>query len=188
MTPPDTRPEGAADSASGAAPDAAAAGAPLITLIAAMARERVIGRDNRIPWHLPADLAHFRRLTLDRPLVLGRRTWESLPGPLPRRRLVVVSREPGFTVAGAEVVASPAAALALLADQPVVMIGGGAALYAALLPRAGRLELTLIDAHIQGDRLFPAWSPADWRETARTHRPADAANAYDLDFVTLERR
>lgn len=160
---------------------------PEIILIAAMARERVIGRDNRMPWHLPADLAHFKRLTLDRPIVMGRRTWESLPGVLPRRRAVVVSGNPAFAPAGCEVVPTPAAALTLLAAEPAVFIAGGATLYRAMLPLAGRLELTLIDAAIAGDTRFPAWDAAEWQITARTRRPADAANAWPLEFLSLTR-
>lgn len=160
---------------------------PEIILIAAMAHGRIIGRDNRMPWHLPADLAHFKRLTLDRPIVMGRRTWESLPGMLPRRRAVVVSGNPAFAPAGCEVVPSPAAALALLAAEPAIFIAGGAMLYQAMLPLAGRMELTLIDAAIAGDTRFPTWDTAEWQVSARTRRAADAANAWPLEFLSLTR-
>jgi dihydrofolate reductase len=160
---------------------------PTVTLIAALAHDRIIGRGNALPWHLPADLAHFKRATLDKPIVMGRRTWESLPGLLPRRRHIVVSGDPGFAADGADVVHSPEEALAGAADAAEVMIVGGASIYRAFLPRADRMLLTLIDADIDGDTRFPAWDAAGWRETAREHRPHDAANAYDMDFVTLER-
>jgi dihydrofolate reductase len=159
-----------------------------ITLVAAMARNRVIGRGNRLPWYLPADLAHFKRLTLDKPIVMGRRTWESLPGLLPRRRHIVISSDPGYAAAGCELVSSPAAALAAAAEAPEIMVVGGAAVYGALLPRATHMALTLVHAEVSGDVQFPEWSPADWQEIGREQRPADARNAYALEFVLLERR
>jgi dihydrofolate reductase len=158
-----------------------------ITLIAAMARERIIGRNNRMPWHLPADLARFRRLTLGKPVIMGRRTWQSLPGPLPGRRMLVVSADPTFAAPQCEVAPSPAAALALSADAEEVMIIGGAMLYRAMLPLARRMELTLIDADIPGDTRFPDWDRTAWRELHRERRPRDGANAHDLEFVTLAR-
>nr|WP_242513158.1 dihydrofolate reductase [Halochromatium salexigens] len=162
---------------------------PRITLIAAMARGRVIGRDNAMPWHLPADLTHFKHQTLDKPIIMGRRTWESLPGLLPRRRHIVISADPGFRrmLTHAETARSPESALEQTAAAPEVMIVGGASIYRAFLPLANRMLLTLIDAEIDGDTRFPAWSPSEWQETARRHRPRDAANPYDLDFVTLAR-
>jgi dihydrofolate reductase len=163
-------------------------GTQRVTLVAAMAHDRVIGRDNALPWHLPADLAHFKRLTLDKPIVMGRRTWESLPGLLPRRRHVVITSQQHYRAEGCELVGSPPAALALLCDVPEVMIVGGASIFAALLPAATHLALTFVDADIPGDTRFPAWEPAAWREVAREHRPADQRNAYALDFVLFERR
>jgi dihydrofolate reductase len=159
---------------------------PKITLVAALARNRVIGRNNRLPWHLPADLAHFKRLTLDKPIVMGRRTWESLPGVLPRRTHIVVSRDSAYRAPGALVVASPEAAIAAAGAE--VMVVGGAALYASLLPRAGRMELTLVEAQIDGDAWFPEWDPEQWREAWRARRAWDTRNAYDLTFLRLERR
>jgi len=158
-----------------------------ITLVAALARNRVIGRDNHLPWHLPADLAHFKRLTLDKPIVMGRRTWESLPGLLPRRTHIVVSRDRSYRAPGALVVDSPEAALAAAGAVPEVMVVGGAALYASLLPSAGRMELTLLEAEIEGDAWFPEWDPEQWREVWRARRAWDARNAYDLTFLRLER-
>ena len=107
-----------------------------IALIAALDRGGVIGRDGGLPWHLPADLQRFRRLTLDRPLVVGRRTWVSIGRPLPRRRMVVLSRQPDFAAEGVEVVPSWEAARALLATESVVCVGGGEAVFAAALPDA----------------------------------------------------
>ena len=158
-----------------------------VTLVAAMAGNRVIGRGNALPWHLPADLAHFKRLTLDKPIVMGRRTWESLPGLLPRRRHIVISSDPNYRAEGCELVDSPAAALRAAGAAPEVMVVGGATVYTALMPAATHMALTLVDAQVSGDVYFPAWAAADWREVGRRHRPADAHNAYALDFVLLER-
>ncbi len=142
-----------------------------------------------MPWHLPADLAHFKRQTLDKPIIMGRRTWESLPGLLPRRCHIVISADPAFRRAlrRAEPASTPEMALEQAGQVPEVMIVGGASIYDAFLPRADRLLLTLIDAEIEGDTYFPAWSPSEWREIERQHRRGDAANPFDLDFVTLKR-
>jgi dihydrofolate reductase len=158
-----------------------------VTLIAALARNRVIGLDNRLPWHLPADLVHFKTLTLDKPIVMGRRTWESLPGLLPHRTHIVVSRDPGYRAPGARVVGSPEAAIAAAGAVPEVMVVGGAKLYAALLPLATRLELTFVEADVAGDAWFPSWDPGQWREVSREWRGRDGRNAFDLSFVRLER-
>jgi len=158
---------------------------PVISLVAAIARNRVIGAGNRLPWHLPEDLKRFKRLTLGAPVVMGRRTHESVlahaGGPLPGRRNIVVTRQPGARFAGCEVAGSLEAALALAGSVPEVFVIGGAELYAAALPRADRLYLTLVDAEYAGDAFFPEIDPADWRETAREPGAGFA-------FVTYERR
>ncbi|EIC20873.1 dihydrofolate reductase [Thiorhodovibrio frisius] len=158
-----------------------------VTLIAALARNFVIGRDNALPWHLPADLAHFKALTLDKPIVMGRRTFESLPGLLPRREHIVVSRERNVQPDGVILVHSPEAAIAACAGAAELMVIGGASLYRALMPQAACMYLTWVEADVDGDVDFPRWNPAHWREIASESRPADARNAYDLRFVTLER-
>lgn len=165
-----------------------AVGRPQISLIAALARNFVIGRGNRLPWHLPADLAHFKRLTLDKPIVMGRRTFVSLPGCLPRRRHLVVSADPGFTATGCTVVRNPEEALAVAADAPELMVIGGASIYRAFLPLADRMYLTWVEAEVAGDVFFPRWDLAEWQETACEHRSMDERNGFDLSFVTLARR
>lgn len=159
----------------------------IVALIAAVAENGVIGRANRLPWHLPADLAHFKRLTLDKPILMGRRTWESLPGVLPRRRHVVLSRDPGYRVEGGVLVHSLDEAIAAAGAAPELMVIGGAALYAEALPRAERLYLTLVHARVEGDAYFPAWDPVDWIETSRGEYPADERNPIALTFLNLER-
>jgi dihydrofolate reductase len=153
---------------------------PTVSLVAALARNRVIGAGSRLPWYLPEDLRRFKRLTMGAPVIMGRKTHESIGKPLPGRRNIVVTRQPGARWEGCEVAGSLEAALAAAGDAPEVFVIGGAELYAAALPRADRLHLTLIDAEYEGDALFPAFDPADWRETAREPGPG-------FTFVTYER-
>jgi len=139
-----------------------------IVIIAAVAKNRVIGRDNQLLWSVPEDMAHFKALTLGHAVLMGRKTWESLPArfrPLPGRRNIVVSRQPAYPAPGAELAPSLQAALALAGGQTVFIIGG-ADLYRQALPLADRLELTELDLAPAGDAWFPEFSPADWQETA----------------------
>ncbi|NCC29525.1 MAG: dihydrofolate reductase [Gammaproteobacteria bacterium] len=161
--------------------------APPLRLVAAIADNGVIGRENRLPWHLPADLGHFKQLTLDKTIVMGRRTWESLPGVLPRRRHIVLSRDPAFGPGGCLVVDSLDAAIEAAGPVPELLIVGGAALYAETLPRADGLYLTLVHAAVEGDAWFPRWDPADWAEASRVERPADECNAHAMTFLELRR-
>jgi dihydrofolate reductase len=159
-----------------------------LAIIAAVARNGVIGRDGALPWQLPEDLAHFRRVTAGCTVIMGRRTWESLPPkfrPLPGRHNIVVTRQPGWRAEGATVAADLDMALAAAGDAPRVFVIGGAELYAAALPRARELLLTEIDADIAGDVHFPAWPRSDFVEVARERRRS--AGGVDFDFVTYRR-
>jgi dihydrofolate reductase len=160
----------------------------MLSLIAAVARNGVIGHGGRLPWHLPADLAHFKRTTLGRPVIMGRKTWESLRAALPGRRNLILTRTPGYRAPGAEVFASLDAALAACgpAADPVVI--GGAALYAEALPRAQRIFLTRVHADVPGDAFFPAFREQDFAEVERIEHPADARHAFAFSIITLERR
>src|SRR5690606_3145196 len=140
---------------------------PEIVIVAAVARNGVIGRDNGLPWRLKADLQHFRALTMGHPIVMGRKTWESLGRPLPGRRNMVVSRDPLFRADGAEVFPTPQAAIAAAADEHVFVIGG-AQLYRATLPLADRLVLTEIRADVPGDAHFPPFDRSIYIEELRT--------------------
>lgn len=141
-----------------------------LVLIAAVARNGVIGKDGRMPWHLAADLQHFKRLTMGHPILMGRRTWDSLGRPLPGRRNIVISRDPGWHAQGAEHAASLPAALALVAADAQAFVIGGAQLYAQALPLADELRLTEIDRDFPGDTRFPHWDRAAFVETERqTH-------------------
>lgn len=159
-----------------------------LSIIAALANNRAIGLDNRLPWHLPADLAHFKRLTLGKPILMGRKTWESLPGLLPHRTHIVVTRNPAFVAEGALVARNLDQALQLAGDVDEVMIIGGANLYAQTLPIANRLYLTLVDTEVDGDAFFPPLDHTAWREVERERHDADQRHAFAYAFVTLERR
>ncbi|MCB1961678.1 MAG: dihydrofolate reductase [Rhodocyclaceae bacterium] len=162
--------------------------APALVLIAAVASNGVIGRDNALPWRLKADLAHFKRTTLGCPVVMGRKTWESLGRPLPGRTNVVVSRNPAFRAEGAQVAASLDAAVARCGDAATIFVIGGAQLYAEAIERAQRLIVTEVHARVDGDARFPPIDPAQFEETARSHRQADADNDHPVDFVEYRRR
>lgn len=157
-----------------------------LVLIAAMARNRVIGNAGDMPWHLPADLGHFKSVTKGCPVVMGRKTFESIGFALPGRRNIVVSRSRPDLPDGVVVGAGLDEALAL-ADAERVMVIGGGQIYRAALPRADRLELTFIDALIDGDTVFPDWSPAEWHLMRMRVRPADATNEHAMTFATFER-
>lgn len=160
-----------------------------IALIAAMTEDRVIGRGNGLPWHLPEDLRHFRRLTTGHPVVMGRKTWESVGTPLPGRRNIVVTRQPGYRAPGAEVAPSLAEALRLVEGEPEVFIVGGAELYRAALPLADRIHLTVIHTRdVAGDTHFPPFEGPDWVVTGERRIPADARHAWPLSFLRYERR
>ena len=159
-----------------------------IALIAARARNGVIGRNNQLPWRLPADLQHFKRLTMGKPIVMGRKTWESLGRPLPGRRNIVVTRDPGFSCEGCVVVHGIDEALAAAQGSHEFMFIGGAELYTQVLPRADRLYLTEVGADVEGDVTFPGFDAADWAEVERQTCTADDRNEYDYDFVVLDRR
>jgi dihydrofolate reductase len=159
----------------------------IISLVAAMDRNRLIGADGRLPWHLPADLAHFKRLTLGKPVLMGRRTFESIGRPLPGRHNIVLSRDPGFQAQGCSVVSTLAAGLAAGQGAAELMVIGGASLYALCLARAVRMYLTLVDAELEGDVFFPAWDPLEWQEVERTPFAPDKRHAYGYSFVRLDR-
>ena len=151
-----------------------------------MGKNRVIGVDGGMPWHLPADLKHFKAVTMGHPVVMGRRTFESIGKALPGRRNVVLSRSLEPAPAGCEVAGSLDEALGRLEHGPVMVIGGGE-LYRSALPLASRMELTFIDAAPEGDTHFPAWNHADWAVAEMSRRPADAENPHALVFCSLSR-
>ena len=158
---------------------------PRVYLVAAVASNGIIGAKGRLPWHLPEDLKHFKRLTLGHPVIMGRRTWESLGRALPGRENIVVTRTPGYEAPGAAVAASLEAALALCAGERTVFVIGGTALFESALPLASGLVLTEIQRPYEGDVWFPAYDRCRWRESQREgHTAADGTR---FDFVLYER-
>lgn len=162
--------------------------APSITLVVAHTENRVIGRDGGMPWHLPADLARFKAATMGKPMVMGRRTFESIGRALPGRRSIVVTRDHTWSAPGVDVAHSIDDALALCAGAAEIVVIGGGELFNALLDRADTILQTVIHATLDGDTHFPALDPAEWHETARTTRPPDDRNAYGMSFIDLKRR
>ena len=161
---------------------------PRISLIAAMDEGRVIGRGNKLPWRLPADLQHFKKLTVGKPIIMGRKTWESLPGLLPDRPHIVITKNPAYRAEGCQVVHSIEQALVVAGMVEEVMVVGGAHLYQQMLPSADRLYLTRVHARVEGDAFFPPYDAAQWREIEHERHQADERNAFDYTFLTLERR
>jgi dihydrofolate reductase len=156
-----------------------------ITLVVARSDNGVIGRDGRLPWHLPEDLRHFKAVTMGSAMIMGRKTFDSLPGRLPGRRHIVLTRDPDWRTEGAEHAANVDDALRLAGDGPVSVIGG-AEIFALFLSRAEAIELTEIHAEIEGDTFLPAFDRCEWREAARDDRAAqDGRPAFS--FVRLER-
>ncbi|CUI96781.1 dihydrofolate reductase [Achromobacter kerstersii] len=156
-----------------------------LTLIVAYSTNRAIGRDNTLPWKLPGDLAHFKRSTLGHPIIMGRKTWDSLGRPLPGRLNIVISRNPDFAATGATVVPTLDAAIAACGDVDQAFVIGGAQIYAHALPLAQRVLATEVHADVEGDAFFPLLPAFQWKETAREKQPAE--NGYEYDFVTYER-
>ena len=159
---------------------------PEITLILARAANGVIGADGKMPWHLPADLRRFKQLTMGRPMIMGRKTFDSLPAVLEGRRHIVLTRDADWQDEGAEVARSVEEALRL-ANAPHVMVIGGAEIYRLFLPLADRIELTEVALEPNGDAVIDAPAAADWREIARDDHPADEAGRPAYSFVTLTR-
>ncbi|MGD9169804.1 MAG: type 3 dihydrofolate reductase [Candidatus Thiodiazotropha sp.] len=160
---------------------------PLISLIAAVANNGVIGVNNSLPWRLPADLQHFKSITMGKPMVMGRLTWESLPGLLPGRRHIVITHNRDYRADGCEIVHSVDEALKVAADAPEVMIVGGGGLYRQMLSRAERLYLTRVDVDLAGDTFFPEIDWREWQEVSRDPHPADERNQFAYTFIIMER-
>lgn len=158
-----------------------------VSLIVAMAENRVIGRNNTLPWRLPADLKHFRRLTTGHPIIMGRRNYESIGRPLPERLNIVITRQRDYPAPGTTVVHTLQEAFQAAGNVPDVFVIGGAEIYAQTFARADRLYLTLVHAAVPGDTFFPSFNMENWREVGRERHEADATHAYAYSFVTLER-
>jgi len=158
-----------------------------VSIIAALADNAVIGRDGTLPWHLPDDLRRFKALTMGRPILMGRRTFEAIGRALPGRRNLVLTRSARAFPEGIEPVASLATAMARCADAAQLCVIGGAEVYAQAFPLATRLELTRVHVDARGDVRFPEFDAAQWREVERIEHPADARHEWPMTFQTLER-
>ena len=160
---------------------------PRLSMIAAMASNRAIGIENKLPWRLPADLQHFKALTMGKPMIMGRKTWESLPGLLPGRPHIVITRDQDYVAEGAEVVHSFEEALACYSDAEELMLVGGANLYTQGIEIASRLYLTEIATEVAGDAFFPAIDMKQWQEADRQEGVVDEKNTLPHQFVTFVR-
>jgi len=165
----------------------------ILSMIVATADNNIIGKDNDMPWHLPADLAYFKKVTLGKPIIMGRKTFESIGRPLPGRRNIVISRDESYQAEGIDSVTSVEQALSLVdgsdgneGAEEIMVIGGGA-IYAHCLPKADRLYITHINAAIDGDTQFPNYDDGSWKKTASDVRDSDEKNVHQLDFCVYEK-
>ena len=165
-----------------------------ISMIAAVAENGVVGRDNQLPWRLPEDLRYFKSRTMGKAILMGRKTYDSIGRPLPGRTNIVVSRQPGLVIAGAHVVANLNAGMNLATrlqaanESEELMVIGGAEIYAMCLPQAQRLYLTEVAAVVAGDAFFPHWDRSQWQECFRERHPGSGDNPYTYSFVIYQRQ
>lgn len=162
-------------------------GEPLISVLVAVARNGVIGRDNTLPWRLSSDLRRFKALTMGKPILMGRRTFDSIGKPLPGRRSIVLTRDRGFSVPDVATVHDWEGAVAAAADAPELVVIGGNAVFDLALPQADRIYLTEVEAAPEGDVVFPGFDRSRFRETLREPHPAGAQDEHAFTYVDLER-
>jgi dihydrofolate reductase len=162
--------------------------AALLSLIVAMDSNRLIGRGNALPWHLPADLKHFKSITMSKPIIMGRKTYESIGKPLPGRRNIVITRNPNYQAPGCDVVTSLDAALKAAGNVDEIMIIGGTQIFQESLPVTQRIYLTLIDHEFEGDAWFPEYDLKKWKVSAEEkHRHQDSDTGFEYKFLQLDR-
>jgi dihydrofolate reductase len=159
-----------------------------VSLVVAASTNNVIGRDGELPWHLPDDLRHFKRITTGKPVIMGRRTFESIGRPLPDRQNIVMTRDPDYAAEGCEVVASVAEAMDVAGDADEVMVIGGGQVYRDFLPRADRIYMTRVQAEVQGDTRFPSIDGNTWRLVSSEHHAADDRHRHAFEMMVFERR
>jgi len=158
-----------------------------LSIVVAMDDNRLIGNNNQLPWHLPADLAYFKKLTTGKSILMGRKTYDSIGRPLPNRRNIVITRNSKISISGCEVVSSVEKALILIKDEDEAMVIGGASLCEQLLPQVNRLYITKIDGEFEGDIYFPKYDDLNWHQVSCESHPKDIANAYSHHFIVLDR-
>ena len=159
-----------------------------VSLVVAASKNNVIGRDGELPWHLPEDLRHFKRITTGKPVIMGRKTFESIGRPLPDRHNIVMTRDPDYAAEGCDVVDSVAEALDVAGDADEVMIIGGGQVYRDFLPRADRIYMTRVQAEVQGDTRFPRIEGNAWRLVSAEHHAADEKHEFAFEMMVFERR
>ncbi|CAM4371929.1 MAG: IS1595 family transposase ISSsu9 [Legionellaceae bacterium] len=159
-----------------------------LSIIAALAKQNVIGYQNKLPWHLPADLRHFKELTRGKPIIMGRKTYESIGKPLPERLNIIITRDTSYKAEGCLIAHSFNEAIELTRDTAEIMVIGGTEIFRHALPLAQKLYLTFIDADIEGDVFFPQWSIDEWNELQRETFNPNEKNPYPYSFVTFERK
>jgi dihydrofolate reductase len=159
-----------------------------ISFVVAYDRKRAIGKDNRLPWRLPDDMRRVRQVTMGKPLIMGRRTWESIGRALPGRTSIVLTRDADFRCEGCLIARTPDDALTLAGDVPEIIVFGGAQVFRAFLDRVDQIYLTEVDADVGGDTHFPPLDPAEWDMVSREDHPADERHPYDFSFIVLVRR
>lgn len=158
-----------------------------LAIVVAMDKNRVIGKNNQLPWHLPADLKHFKDVTMGKPIIMGRKTYESIGKPLPGRRNIIISRQKNLTIPGCEIFYSMDSALTALKMSEEVMIIGGAMIFQAILPRVTHLYLTIIHHAFEGDVFFPKLVESEWQEVSREDHSPDEKNCFAYSFVEMVR-
>ncbi len=159
-----------------------------VSLVVAASKNNVIGRDGELPWHLPEDLRHFKRITTGKPVIMGRKTFESIGRPLPDRHNIVMTRDPDYAAEGCDVVDSVAEALDVAGDADEVMVIGGGQVYRDFLPRADRIYMTRVQAEVQGDTRFPRIEGNVWRLVSAEHHAADEKHEFAFEMLVFERR
>ena len=159
-----------------------------LSIVVAMGGNRLIGKDNHLPWHLPADLAFFKKLTTGNTILMGRKTFDSIGRPLPSRRNIIITRNTNIEITGCEVVNSIEEALSLVQGETEVMVIGGAKLYQQILPIADRLYITQIEGEFDGDAYFPSYNEAEWSQISIDSREPDENNHHKYHFITFDRR
>jgi dihydrofolate reductase len=160
---------------------------PELSIVCAMDTKNLIGSNNQLPWKMPADLKFFKETTMGKPIIMGRKTWQSIGRPLLGRKNIVISRDPGFIAEGATVLQNLKSAMTLINDAPEAMLIGGATLYEQTLDQADNLFITEIDHEFEGDTWFPEISSLIWKEVWRENHPADSADPYPYSFVKYVR-
>ena len=160
----------------------------ILSLIAAMDNNRLIGRDNALPWHLPADLAHFKNITMAKPILMGRKTYDSIGRPLPGRTNIVVTRSSDLQVEGVTVVNSIEEAISVVPDAEELMIIGGSSIYELVLPKAHRMYLSFVEGEFEGDAWFPEFDESEWEITDTQALALDKKNVHACRFVTYEKK